>query len=397
MFYVAGRCWLHGESPYNAQAWERNFREAAARWPEVRTRTWYGVTSAFAYPPVLAVLVAPWSLLPYPLAEKALLLLNGAAWLVTCFALATFACDRKNPWKYPELWLFAGLAGFATQSVPQSLWFGNFGPLVFAAGVTALYAWRRRRLTLLAVAVIFAAVKPQGTAIILAYLFFAGGATPVTVGAFFAVMLSLLVLWLSPGTFSEALGEFRDTFHQYRTHEAFTTAAGGSAHYDSLSNYWGLPGLLGDTRMGSAAMVAGVLFGIALAAIMAIRTKVAKVDPESVEKREPVMDVPVLMALSAAFLPLHPYDYFCYAAIVCLVPTFWGSKLKWPLLIAVCLAGRAANIKGLLLAAHLTTNSLHLKFLPHLLSGVVLALTILIAWMPFFNGTSVNDGSRDET
>lgn len=377
IFYVAGKCFVQGLSPYNSAHWQDCFIKARQENPALPGRPWYWGESCFAYPPTIAPFVAPVSLLPYEHARRAFALVNLAAWLGIVYLGWKWSSSESQGERLHFLF-FAGLAGFSSQALPQTFWHGQMGILVMASTLAAFWCWRTKRTVLGAVFVVLACAKPQVSALPLAYLMLAGGHKIVIAGGIGAAVSSMALFIMLPGSLMSAIDGY---FAAYRNFRGYST-------YDSLENYFSICGVFGSWKHGHSIMVGGAALGAAVAAVLAwLRRMVprsgATSEGESSECCCPVADwrfhLFVTLALTVALMPLHPYDLVMINILVLFLPFFRSFTWELAALVPLILAGRAQNLRHLL-EETFDLEGGQLTFLPHFLSGVVL-LGCLALWI----------------
>ena len=161
-WYLGGKLWLAGESPYNhelfAATWEERFGPMAIR------------ERAFVYPPVISVICLPIGLLPW---ESARLLWRAV--LIAAFYgifYLILRLVRAPPVKtHHELPLGCYFAAAALLfSLHQTMDQGQLALVVLAGAVMAFHAWRTERATWFVAGFALACIKPQLSLLPLLYL-----------------------------------------------------------------------------------------------------------------------------------------------------------------------------------------------------------------------------------
>ncbi|MBI2423649.1 MAG: DUF2029 domain-containing protein [Candidatus Hydrogenedentes bacterium] len=363
-WYTAGQCWLAGESPYNYTAF---------------TETWtahYGKPprdgASFVYPPIMALISVPLALLPWPRAAHLFRLLNLLAYTAALYGIWRLFRKSLPPGAF---WALAAATGFLA-SVTQTMVQGQIALLALLAIVLVLTGWRERRFWLYLAGFLLAAIKPQLTLLFLAYTVMMGGVAYGIVAGAVTATIATGVFFLWPVS-QEAL---RLTL-SHHTAIRMNHPAG----YDSV------PALIGETPLGNAAMLGGVLAGLACTAWIGWRYRVGHgVEAPSLPALQ--HHVLALVALTIAFLPAHRYDLAVHALFVLALVSLRSVLAQAGLLLLVLLHGRIYSVGGILhKIAGAPTAIDHDYWSGHassMLSGVTLVLVLGILWRQRETGSS---------
>jgi hypothetical protein len=314
--FVAGRCWLHGVSPYDPAAFARVWGESLGE--EHRA------AFVFAYPPTAAVLAIPLALLPWPAAGGLLDVLNGVALLVCLLACAALVRRWRGLGGVDaRLWL--GLAAaVGVGAVSGTLQLGQTGLVALAGALLCLVFADHESVALYAAAVVLASVKPQVTlfAVLVTFLF-AGlrriAAAAAAVAAVAVAGLALGGVLLHPLELVHALQSYRAVGANTGQELAGASALLAWAGIDASAPVLAVAGLAG---MGLLLWADGTLGS-------RLRPPRAAVAPEAGLQ---ACALPCLaFAASATFLPVHDYD-----AVAMLLPlAVWPAlPLRWILALA---------------------------------------------------------------
>jgi alpha-1,2-mannosyltransferase len=307
--YAAGSTWLAGHSPYDIPAWSERFPYTDGAFSISSS------TAPFVYPPHWAVFAVPLALLPYPAAIRVWDVLNVAAHLGSLW-LCWKLIDRSEPSERRRTlaWI---LCGFATLSgsVRFALWEPQMSVLPTFGIVGAYWASKQRgNLPLLVGFVFLASLKPQLSALPLAFLMFNGGAKGVLGGGVLAVAAALAAL--VPFDVSKFPEQFVEG---YRLHLA--------SPFNVPSNFTHLGGLLSAAtgpRWLWLLLPSGIIAGwIALRA-----------GKRWAGRLQAVHLLALTCALTPLLFPLHIYDLVLYSPV--LVALAAARVSVWTVLTVLC-------------------------------------------------------------
>lgn len=302
-WYVAGKCWLHGVSPYNHAAYLDVWHESLG------PPTW-GWGRSFVYPPTMAIVAVPMALLPWSIAHHLYRLALLAAFGSICVFVVKLLREPDVAKKTSgDLWFYLALCA-VLYPVSVNLAQGQSSPLVIWGMVAAFYGWHRRMTHWIIIGVAFACIKPQLSLPLLVYLCCRQGFVPVAIGAAIAGASALLAVL--PGMSATFFSEY---------------AGSMAVHTDNRENTWfyydSLPSILGDTPVAVLAALVGVILACCGALWLAYRQpRFKRLDSGT----DALRDLQVLCALTAAMMPLHRYDSAVYLPVVAslvILPSRW--------------------------------------------------------------------------
>lgn len=227
-YYAAGRCWLAGDSMYDAAAFTREMRALGRG----------DVEFAFGYSPAFVPFALVLGVLPYELAR-------GAMWFVG-FMGVTFLCrvavrlaresgESARLGAHPATpWIVLAAVCGAT-STSTALWLGQLGPWMAALAIAGWLAVRRRELVLAGIFFGLTSMKPQFSFLPLVWLLLEREWRVLGTAALTALALSSYSMALLGPV--EPFAEFLGAVAQY-SRRADDANALGSVHV------LGLPALL---------------------------------------------------------------------------------------------------------------------------------------------------------
>lgn len=302
-WYVAGKCWLAGQSPYDTDAF-------SATWTrELGDHTRPTYDTAFVYPPTMLLLGIPMACLSWDAARLALRLISCLAFFGSCFFSMGIVADcLERGWKCRELWFWAGCCGLLF-SVSQALYQGQ-NSLIVLCGMTAmLYAWKRNSEGLFLLGFLLASIKPQITVLVMLYVLARGGIAPVCRAAAAVGLISLALVAVVPH--ESIVPHVAESVRIHMQQQVFNQFN----HYDTL------PGLLGGTSAGPGVFVGGILAGCMIVVGLALLLRHRATDRLQVAD---VAGLQFVYALSVAVLPLHRYDTVLYVPLLISLPVVMG-------------------------------------------------------------------------
>lgn len=311
-WYIAGRCWLEGASPYDHSA----FME---RWEAAFGKHEYGEDIAFVYPATLSVIALPMALFDWDWARHGYRAVSFLAYCLVCVMLVSMLRDAPPGGQKRDIpWGYLGMSALL-YPVSITLHQGQSSLVVLWGMVAALYGCHRQKTFWTVAGVVFACIKPQMSLPLLVYVCFRGGFRQVAGGVLVSALFALGVIipaWTPDfvARCSESLAVHRSRWEN------------GWFFYDSL------PSLLGETAAGGIAALTGV--GIACAAALWLAQRAPERDhaPSAVSLRH----FQVLCALTLAMMPLHRYDAVLYVPVVAtlsLLRTAWQRFLVLALIL----------------------------------------------------------------
>lgn len=279
-FYVSGKSWIAGDSPYDLAAFHRHW---IAQFGTV------GPGVAFAFPPTTAILSVPAGLLSWKLAQLYFAVVNMTAlctlWWVSVALIGTEG--RSSMW----LPLAIGASGLIS-SVPGCIYIGQVGILATLGAFGLLWAAREGRPWTMALFALLASIKPQLALLVCLYALVRYGpkhflpSLALTIGVSGAV-----VLRSSPSTF---LSDYQLSVQRFW--EFPFSQAEAYAHLGALS--------------GRSFFLVFALCGafLVLAIAMADRSRTIMSTTGQPTNTMP-QSLMCVIAITLACMPLHKYDW----------------------------------------------------------------------------------------
>lgn len=313
-FFVAGKAWARGASPYDLDVFHAIWRDHLPIAP-------FG---SFVYPPTAVLLALPLAPFDANTAERLYDVANLAA-LIAVWGLGAALLRRARPETDPLLIVaLIAATGFIAQ-VPGSLGIGQPGLFALLGILGAALCHLEQRPWLGAGFVALASVKPQLALIPLVYLFAAGGHRVVVRGVVVAALIA------AAGT---AVPSFEHAWHGYRESLQFHREMG----FNQGDEYSSLTALLANFGVRDLALGWGVFLGAALAVVLGSR---ARASGEHL-----LLHLAVTLVLGLVFVPVHTYDWVLLVGAVMLLAT---ARPRWAALsmaFAMVLLSRHRNIES---------------------------------------------------
>lgn len=347
-WYVAGKCWLRGASPYDCPTFLDTWKS------ELGTEPIGGVRS-FVYPPTIAVVAIPVALLPWNVATHVFRLLSFLAYLSTCLLLSRLLGKALSPSRYAGArWGYLALCGFLWP-VAQTLSQGQTSLVVLWGMTAAVYGWSAGKRPWLIAGVVAACIKPQLAVLPLAYIAIRGGLQPVLLASCMAGVISLAAV---VPTFSrQFLSEYADSLRIHR-----------GLWENSPLIYDSLPSLLGSTGAAGIALNTGACAALLFAAWLAMKARRDECLPQATES---IWDFCLLCVATAAMMPLHRYDMVVYVPVVSSLCLVKSRRMRFALLGLVAVHGYVWRI------TYAIEPSVHILYGSQsaaILSGMILVL-----------------------
>jgi hypothetical protein len=339
--YAAGRSWLGGFSPYEFDRW--NAEWAAVRPPE----THVAQPMPFMYLPHWAPLAVTLGSLPWPVATRVWDAMNVIAHLATCaIGVALLGGSLRAQLQRPSVWMFLAFATF-NPAIRYSVWQSQMTLLPTLGMVGAFWAWREKRTAWLAFFGFLASLKPQLSLLALLYLLLNGGHAGLLWGGGASVIVGLAAMVPSH------LGRMAsDVAHCYRLHMQLD--------FNAPSQFFSVPALLASVVSGHEFMLISIVAGISSVVALTVARRAGGT------WKDPLFQLGAVVAMSAAWMPVHGYDLVIYTPLVILAEEVRSSRLGWAMIPLVWSAGRPVFI------------ATHLPFFPHPASFLTAAIALLV-------------------
>jgi hypothetical protein len=181
--YVAGTCWLHGESPYDRKVYQTRWMEEIESLPNppykamqqqdarpVDLQTLEEHAVMFPYPPSIGVVVIPVALLPWDYAMHALAVLSLlCAGLSIYYTVEIINRVMGSAQSGPILTVACG-GCFLFSAVPATSWTGQMSLISLLGCVGATHYALSRRYCLAGLFITLASIKPQMALLLILYL-----------------------------------------------------------------------------------------------------------------------------------------------------------------------------------------------------------------------------------
>ena len=316
--YAAGRTWLAGLSPYDFDRW--NVEWAAVRPIQVVTEP-----TPFVYPPQWGPIAALLALLPWPVASRFWDAINVVAYLSACaLSLRLLGRDVRRLALRPVLWGFLATATLNV-AVRQAFFNGQFTLVILLGIVGLFYAWHEKKTAWVVAFAFVASLKPQLGLLPLLYIFLSGGHVPVLSAVAIAGVVGLLSM--VPSGLDRLPADF-----------AHVMALHTRMEFNQPAQYFNLPALAAGHLSGDWFMMAGPVAAVALIIVMAVMRR-RNIAPDVL--RDPLWQFSIVVALTAALMPLHTYDLVVYAPLGVLAYRLRSSWTSPLLVIGMLTVGRS--------------------------------------------------------
>jgi hypothetical protein len=318
--YAAGRSWLKGFSPYDFDRW--NAEWAAVRPPE----TVVSQPMPFMYFPHWAPLAVFFGALPWPVASRLWDACNVLAHFGTCaLCLKLSPGSLREKLRRPGIVLLIAIATF-NPAVRYAVWQSQMSLLPTLGVVGAFWAWQEKKTLWLAVFAFIASLKPQISFLPVLFLLLNGGHAGLLWGAAAAIAIGTSAM-LPSGL--ERLPS--DVAHCYGLHMNLT--------FNQPSEYFSVPALGANALSGNGFMLTSLVFGTgAVAALTYARRVGVGFLSQTVHQTEWLLSM--VVAITAASMPIHGYDLVLYTPLVLAAYPLRHSWPAWVVLPLILSAGR---------------------------------------------------------
>lgn len=175
--YVAGQCWLSGQSPYDRESYTRMWDEKVAHEPHysILQREEIGIS---VYPPTLGILALPSALFPSWDSAKYFLDLVNVLLLIATLSFTALligkTLEKSIQINMNPLWFGIGL-GCLISAVPATLFLSQPALIALAGCLGALYFAQQGHVVVTSLLILLASIKPQLFILPLTYLFIMWG------------------------------------------------------------------------------------------------------------------------------------------------------------------------------------------------------------------------------
>jgi MYXO-CTERM domain-containing protein len=302
----------------------------------------------FVYPPHWAPIAMAFGLLPWPLASRLWDVVSVGAFFASCALCLELTSSRlRGAIARPEVWCFIALAAL-NPSVKYSVSHSQMTVLATLGVTGAFWAFRQHRHGWLAVFAFVAALKPQLGFLALVYIFVNGGHVGILRGAGAAIAVASLAVL--------------PNIAELPAHLARASELHLQLSFNAPDRFANLPTLAASRMSGREFMMLGAMLALlAVAALTLWRRRSPKLADE------PLLELAVICALTAALMPVHTYDLVIYVPIAILACGYRSSRLGLLLIPLYLLAGRAH-----VLGRFVPVNDYHL-------TGLMAVVTLALA------------------
>jgi hypothetical protein len=318
---AAGRTWLKGGSPYDFTTWN-------AEWEAIRPASVVvSQPMPYMYPPHWAPLAILAAALPWSVASRVWdvvsILSFGATALLSVKLLGSIVPDAI---RRPGAWASIAFAAL-NPAIHYSAWQSQMALFATLGVVGAFWAWHRKRVAWLAVFGFIASLKPQVSLPALLYLFFSGGHVGLMLGGAAAGVVGGLAM--IPSGLKALPAQFADCYGRH-----VQIVFNAPREFSNLLAFFPWSG--GTRQFLSVSTAAGVAGSIAL--VVAAR-QARKRNPALVPN--PLWQLGIVMAVTAALMPVHAYDLVIYTPLVVLA---YELRWRWVASLIVALSLFAARV-----------------------------------------------------
>lgn len=282
-WYAGGKCLWVGVSPYDRDAYAEVWIAEFGVPP--------GSKGTFVYPPTMALIGLPLALIPWSAAPWVFRFVSLAALIGICYmTLGMMGVERAGQRAFYRAGWYIGLCGYLA-SITQCVTQGQIATVVVFGCVAVWYGLQRRLFWLFIAGFALASIKPQISMLPLLYVLFIGGWRWFLFGAGACSLFSAIFILMAP--IPNVMEKYQGSMENHLRYQDFN-------HW---SGYCGVPALLGDTPLGGAAMIGGIVAGILAVAWVGWRK--GKI-PDTVLSR--IRHGQMVWVIAFATMPIHVYD-----------------------------------------------------------------------------------------
>lgn len=367
IFYVAGKVWLAGESPYDRDSMLKHFNQSAA---ENQTNN-YASQGLFISPPTLAPLSIFLGSFRWSTSLYLLELLNIFGFALIAYFCASIIRNFKDSPISPFSLFCVGFSGFIG-AIEATLILGQLAILALAGGFGVIYAWRKKRVWMGVLFILVASWKPQISFLLLLYIFFTGWITPFIIAGVIATLI------LISAEYNAGIGELISRF--IGALEAYQE----NPYNSDISNKINITAVFGNRSITSILFVVGFAAATLITLLMGVSHFRAMRNTETVNGHEFKQNwkyhILFCLLLTGAFVPLNSYDLVVVAACVMLTPLCLNWLDRAAILITgfACIAPHGVEHK-LITAATPIVGHLNGSVMQLLGGGSCIALLCLLA------------------
>ncbi len=353
--YVSGATWLAGKSPYDIENfgkfWKQHMVNESARKEFLKEGG-----AVFAYPPTLGIISIPLALFPWDTAKYILDFINILFLLLIAWFAAAFIKNLPNV-KLSNIGIGTGL-GCMLAAIPTTIFLGQTSLLALVGCLGAAYFLQHKKLWLAALFIVLASIKPHVSLLFVIFLL-----VRETNWAFLGLS-SLLVGLTSMGILILG-GSYNPITEMMNIMNAYT-----SISFNAPTNMSGLYVILGSLGFSHSTISISPIIGLLVTLILAVTFR-----QSNIPNYQNLLQLVLIFALTAIFLPIHLYDYtIFFLAMMLLVSVRWQIGIL--LLPSLILIARPRNLVNLL------PNDISPVLLGSL-GAIFLAITVIIMLFKF--------------
>ncbi len=293
-WFLGGRCWLGGESPYDLESFLAAWTNAFGDGPVFR--------ASFVYPGAVLPVSLALGAMSWDAARWTMRAANVAMLVGSMLLMRRMARDRGGtvpPGR--DVWIGAAAL---VPGVALTLFQGQLSLFATFGLCSAWWGLSRGKTSWLVAGLYLASIKPQLTAVPIVFLLVLhGSARTWGVAVLVAASHALVMIWSGPARLFE---ELRGSLAEHAAQEF-----NRPDNYDSLVAH--LPGIAASHGLQRA----GLVLGIVLAAALGVRARVRPPTLPHAEQRW----MQVALVVTGIFMPIHRYDL---AIHVPLVASLWA-------------------------------------------------------------------------
>ncbi len=212
-FYIAGKCWLNHQSPYNFYTYANTFKSVEEVSSIYRN-------DPFAYPPQIAVFCVLFALLDFSSARTVVILLNlTAAGLLAILAIK-FVTNAEQPRPASSMsatkWVLPSLV-LANPFTGHLVWIGQLTLMIGTLIIGAWYFARRNKPLLAGLLLGLATIKPQYLILPVLWLFLERQWKTLIVASIVSFGLALFGLLMLSNSPIYSIQEWLQAFSAYQS------------------------------------------------------------------------------------------------------------------------------------------------------------------------------------
>jgi len=387
--YIAGTCWLTGQSPYNFDTFSRVWQKEMKNEKEVWQQQLKQGRGAFVYPPTMGVIAIPIALFSWDIAKYVLDFMNLLFLLLIAFFSGGIIKKTLNLTSYDgKIWAGMGLACLIS-AVQWTIFIGQTPLIALAGCLGAIYFFQRSNIIIASLFIVVASIKPQLSLLPVIYLFIMArnwsffGWSSVFVAV---TTMSILVLGGDYNPFSIIQGS--TTTHLSLTQFEASRLSG---------LFWFMDQIGINHPVTFISPVAGLMLVSAL--VFWLRKKDLGVfdnfgNGEDKSKMQTLLFLTLPFCMTPIFMPLHGYDYVVFFLVFSSLIVMRGYfiALLLPGIILVARPSNVANLINFMIDGHVT--NFYVSRMLESIGAIYLTITIVIMAI-FVIDVQINHSTKD--